>query len=129
MPEFIAQHVPEGLSDFVQGYLEAAEWLLDEEIDPSKIEGFSDEAIEQARKVCAEFQIHNAGLFQQFYEITKKPESAGGHDLWLTRNRHGAGFWDRGAGPAGDTLTEAAHALGETDCYLGDDGYLYFSRA
>lgn len=36
-----------------------------------------------------------------------------GHDLWLTRNRHGAGFWDRGyPGPIGDRLTAAAHSLG-----------------
>jgi hypothetical protein len=25
-----------------------------------------------------------------------------GHDFWLTRNRHGAGFWDRGYGKLGD---------------------------
>jgi hypothetical protein len=29
-----------------------------------------------------------------------------GYDLWLTRNRHGAGFWDRGLGEIGDKLTE-----------------------
>ena len=28
-----------------------------------------------------------------------------GHDLWLTRQGHGAGFWDRGL-PNGDKLTE-----------------------
>lgn len=28
-----------------------------------------------------------------------------GHDLWLTRGGHGAGFWDRGL-PNGDKLTE-----------------------
>jgi hypothetical protein len=30
-----------------------------------------------------------------------------GHDLILTANHHGAGFWDRGLGAAGDALTEA----------------------
>jgi hypothetical protein len=40
-----------------------------------------------------------------------------GHDFWLTRNRHGAGYWDeksRGADAdaALDKLTEAAHACG-----------------
>jgi hypothetical protein len=34
-----------------------------------------------------------------------------GHDLHLTRNHHGAGFWDGNYGPAGDALTEAAHLL------------------
>jgi hypothetical protein len=32
-----------------------------------------------------------------------------GHDLILTANRHGAGFWDRGLGATGKTLTDAAH--------------------
>lgn len=48
-----------------------------------------------------------------------------GHDFWLTRNRHGAGFWDRGLGDLGDTLTERAHVYGESDLYVGDDGNLH----
>jgi hypothetical protein len=48
-----------------------------------------------------------------------------GHDLWLTRNRHGAGFWDRGLGERGLALTEAAHAYGECYLYVGDNGWVY----
>ena len=48
-----------------------------------------------------------------------------GHDFSLTRNRHGAGFWDRGLGELGDRLTKASHAYGETNWYAGDDGLLY----
>lgn len=55
-----------------------------------------------------------------------EPEQAG-LDLHLTRNRHGAGFWDRGRGDAGDRLTAAAHAYGEAHLYVGDDGSLYLS--
>jgi hypothetical protein len=40
-----------------------------------------------------------------------------GHDLWLTRNRHGCGFWDRGLGELGDRLSEAARLLGGVDLY------------
>lgn len=47
-----------------------------------------------------------------------------GHDLALTRNRHGAGFWDRGTGHEGDRLTQAAHEAGGTDLEVGDDGQL-----
>lgn len=36
-----------------------------------------------------------------------------GHDFILTRNHHGAGFWDRGLGDLGDRLTTAAHVYGE----------------
>lgn len=50
-----------------------------------------------------------------------------GHDFWLTRNHHGAGFWDRGLGELGDRLTAAAHVYGESDLYVGDDGRVYVS--
>lgn len=50
-----------------------------------------------------------------------------GHDFALTRNRHGAGFWDRkhrGAieDAALDRLTEASHAYGSQDFILGVNG-------
>lgn len=49
------------------------------------------------------------------------------HDFWLTRNHHGAGFWDRGLGELGDRLTASAESYGESDLYVGDDGELYVS--
>lgn len=49
-----------------------------------------------------------------------------GHDLWLTRNGHGAGFWDRGLPePVGDVLTNAARSMGEQYVVVGDDDLLY----
>lgn len=48
-----------------------------------------------------------------------------GHDLWLTRNGHGTGFWDRGLGVLGAALTEVAEAMGPVDLYVGDDGKVY----
>lgn len=49
-----------------------------------------------------------------------------GHDLWLTRNHHGAGFWDRGLPRVlGERLTNAAHKMGGSDLYVGDDGRLH----
>lgn len=50
-----------------------------------------------------------------------------GHDFWLTRNRHGAGFWDRGLGELGEKLTTWAHSYGSSDVYLGDDGKVHLS--
>lgn len=45
------------------------------------------------------------------------------HDFALTRNRHGAGFWDssRWAEPWGDRLTELAHRFPETSLYLSSN--------
>lgn len=53
-----------------------------------------------------------------------------GHDLWLTRNRHGAGFWD-GDWPhdVGGRLTDASDAVGGIDLYVGDDGMIHASGA
>ena len=48
------------------------------------------------------------------------------HDFILTRNGHGAGFWDRGIGEDGQELTRMAKAYGTVGLYRGDDGKLYF---
>ncbi len=49
-----------------------------------------------------------------------------GHDFWLTRNGHGAGFWDRGL-PNGSELSDACKPFGSVDLYIGDDGAVYVS--
>jgi hypothetical protein len=43
-----------------------------------------------------------------------------GHDFWLTRNGHGAGFWDRGKGALGDKLSKIAEAYGSVDTLIAD---------
>jgi len=54
-----------------------------------------------------------------------------GHDFWLTRNGHGAGFWDRYYSgdlyEVGQKLTLVAKGFGSSDVYVGDDGKLYVS--
>jgi hypothetical protein len=53
-------------------------------------------------------------------------DSRAGHDFWLTRNGHGAGFWDGDwPEPDSDYLTTRAHAAGECHLYVGDDGKIY----
>lgn len=53
------------------------------------------------------------------------PESVG-HDLWLTSQGHGTGFWDRGYEyQRGQRLTKRAE-LEQTDVYVGDDGLAHF---
>lgn len=48
--------------------------------------------------------------------------SQAGHDFALTRNGHGAGFWDRGLGLVGDALTSIAKPYGERNLYVSTDG-------
>lgn len=49
-----------------------------------------------------------------------------GHDLWLSRCRHGVGFEDRGYGDLGKRLGDLARGMGERHIYLGSDGMLHF---
>lgn len=53
-------------------------------------------------------------------------DEQGGHDLWLTRNGHGAGFWDGDwPEPHATRFTNAAKALGERWVLVGDDDKLH----
>lgn len=53
------------------------------------------------------------------------PEQVG-HDLWLTSQGHGTGFWDRGYEyERGQRLTKRAK-LECADVYVGEDGYAHF---
>lgn len=47
-----------------------------------------------------------------------------GHDFWLTRNHHGAGFWDRGYEEIGEQLTKAAKGYGRADM-IASEGKVY----
>ncbi len=53
-----------------------------------------------------------------------------GHDLWLTRNGHGAGFWD-GDWPEnqGQILDGLAQNMGPMHAWVGDDGLIYMEDA
>ena len=124
MPEFYPEHDSAGKSEFMRGYLGCAEWLLDDEspqeeggIDRAKIRGWSRAAIKSARADCADFVKANAADLELYYELTDRDESSAGNDFWLTRNRHGAGFWDRGIDPVFKRLTKAAHAYGERNVF------------
>ena len=74
---------------------------------------------------CGRFYFDNWELINNLLDACLTDCEQIGHDLWLTRNGHGAGFWDRGLGDAGDTLTQAAHVMGEFSLYVGDDNRVY----
>jgi hypothetical protein len=52
-----------------------------------------------------------------------------GYDFALTRNGHGAGFWDSpteyGSQANADALTRLCDTFPEVNVYMGDDGQLY----
>lgn len=117
------------IDDFTEAYLEAALWsstnLDSEEEEPLDdnydIDDFSKEALIEARQEADEFRDMASDLLDDI------DDEMAGHDFWLTRNGHGAGFWDRGY-PAhiGDALTDLAHSFGEQHPIVGDDGEIHW---
>ena len=107
--------------DVLEAYLVAALWTNEEEIEGGNIHDFDPEAKESANNDVLAFMKAAGELLQGM-----EPEQIG-HDLWLTRNGHGAGFWDRGLGEKGEVLSNIARKMGGKDLYRGDDGKLYFS--
>ena len=113
---------------FLEQYIVTALWSSNDESTPEGGEpmdanyGLVDIAPESMSRMaadCAAFQEANAG------DLGDDPEQ-GGHDFWLTRNGHGAGFWDGDwPEPAATRLTEASHAAGECHLIVGDDGKVY----
>ena len=106
-------------SFFLQ-YLETAAWAESSNEDDFESHEFSKEALAIMRADCDAFYDDNQEAIDRYdYERC-------GHDFWLTRNGHGAGFWD-GDYPKedGDKLTEASKAFGETWLTIGDDGLIY----
>jgi hypothetical protein len=125
MPEFFPEHDGAGRDEFESGYLGAAEWLIDTDspaeeggIDRNKIRGWHSGALKSTRRDCRDFQKANAADLALYCEISGRGESSAGHDFWLSRNGHGAGFFDRGNDPVFDRLQDAARHYGERNVYL-----------
>lgn len=117
----------------LNGYLEAAVFAdLPEEHSGST--DFNSEAVNVAREDVERFLTlagDDLGNALSQTPLNSHDFWTGvGHDLWLTRNGHGAGFWDKPE-VYGDTiaprLTKSAESMGHSDLYVGDDGDLHLS--
>ena len=86
------------------------------------VSDFSDAAVRKAGAELDEFfaKLENAGLLDRAREYGDDEQIA--HDFWLTRNHHGAGFWDGDYGPIGEVLTAIAHLFGESDLLVNEKG-------
>ena len=107
---------------FVNGYIECAVWSSTDDngepLDCGKYD-VSAQFKRIARADCLRFIKANLVDLEAFAEQYSVDPSCGGHDFWLTRNRHGVGFWDRGLEPElSKRLTDAAHAEGELYLYV-----------
>ncbi len=123
----------ESIDEFTLAYLEAALWASNDDeglpLDARyEIENFSQDAIKKAKADCERFQSENADdIRDASYNFAGYSDGEmAGHDFFLTRCGHGAGFWDRELGDIGDRLTQAAKEFGEATPYVGDDGLIHF---
>jgi len=97
-------------------------WPLDDNYGPEDIDAAT---LAKMRADCATFiELAGKDLDEAYasgvtlhYEGADHPYDVdhAGHDFWLTRNGHGAGFWDRGLGAVGDRLTKHAKSFGSYD--------------
>ncbi len=112
--------------DVLLAYQEAAWWSSNSETDERGGEPLDDymaensteptpELVSQMREDVEVFlrKCAEAGL-----DLSECDAAQVGHDLWLTRNRHGVGFWDRDKGTYGsaetrDALDAIARDMGE----------------
>ena len=122
------------LDEFTRGYIDAALWSSTDNSDEGggqpldsnySVNDISQQAMADMVSACRNFQDNNRELLE--IAAAEDGQDAGhqGHDFWLTRNGHGAGYWDGDYAETGDRLTEAAKQYGESDIYVGDDGKLY----
>lgn len=128
------------IEKMVSAYLHCAIWTSPCEdegvtLDYYDADDFSDDTKERMKLEIQLFiTTNNALVLRALAEYPHSPAndmcrySSFGHDLYLTSNGHGAGFWDRvylKVDNLGELLTTACKALRECNAVLGDDGSLY----
>ena len=110
---------------FIDSYIETAIWSstddtgepLDKRFDAGDL---SEDAINTINRDCKQFIKLNEPVLDNL------DYAQCGHDFWLTRNGHGAGFWDGDyEEKTGEYLTQASKDAGTSDLYIADDGKLW----
>ncbi len=134
--EFDTLNIDHSFIPIVAAYIEAALWVETVETGNHEhqhydksfsaagytIEDLGHGELKAAIRDCLAFYCAAGDLLEGL-----DPEHIG-HDFWLTRCGHGAGFWDRGLGDAGDILTAlVGHGtlFPNLDLCVGDDGKVY----
>ena len=122
-----AEAAADALYEMIEGYLDCALWASvplseDESADASlfnlgyKRANCCADTRASARVACEGFAAaHGDALRAAFYDHPQYTPARAGHDLFLSRNGHGAGFFDHGEHPCWDVLQAAARGLGETE--------------
>lgn len=81
------------------------------------VEQLSEEIKQEAREDVEQFLGMVSPYFKFWPNAAELTAEQIGHDFSLTRNGHGAGFWDRGLGELGDWLSRVAKSMGSSSLY------------
>ena len=109
--------------EFYRHYAVAALWSTNDEAgnpldNNADLDDIIPDTVRKMREDCNDFIDSNLAALRDCGLSVEQM----GHDFWLTRNGHGAGFWDRGIGKLGTTLSDAAKVYGSVFLYLGENG-------
>lgn len=115
------------MNTMLQGYVESALWAESfDETSNYDANGFTRQDLEPsaAGYMARDVERFVASLDEHERTMARLAPGTMGHYLWLTKQRHGDGFWASPGTWEGKhgSLTEKAHALGECYLYLTDDG-------
>ena len=91
--------------------------------DNYEISDVDENAERDIRRQIESFLQENAGIIREL----GMSEEMVGHDLWLTSQGHGAGFWDRGYGRLGEELTESTHKFFGDEYPYAQSGEIYYN--
>ena len=91
------------------------------------IDDFSEDSLLAIHNECEDFINSNQDLIREAVSRPGYSFESAGHDFWLTRNGHGAGFWDRYELSADDLGDKLSKACRHTDRYtsFGVDNKIY----
>jgi hypothetical protein len=125
---------------FIDAYLECALWSSSDPDterpldDDYGIEDLEPVALADMTSDCVDFINGNSEdldlVIGNADSMASYDAGCAGHDFWLTRNGHGAGFWDRYYGVDNDLraafirLSDASQVYGACDLLPTDDGTL-----
>jgi hypothetical protein len=110
------------LDQFTTAYIEAALWSSTDDGEPlDALYGLDDIAPQTLAAMIADCQAFQAAHWDDIADNL----SLAGHDFWLTRCGHGAGYWDGDWPESGERLTAASHAFDNVDLYVSDDGKVW----
>jgi len=118
------------LNEVFKHYAHCALWTSDDDTGTTldsnyDLDDIDSDSTSKMMATCAKFITDNKETLEELKETYNVSDDGIGHDIWLTQNGHGAGFWDRGYDSLGEKLTDYCRTMVECNMYIGGDNKVY----